>query len=497
MSAYDDAVLADGPVAYWKLEELVPGPAGPNFALTDSANSWDGWLYPTGSSTGLVQGIAGPILTDPVSYGMQGAIGRVPTSTGVNGTDLQIDDDMTWEVWFKHVSVPGPSGVAATISTFLNRGNQTTGTYLSTGQRSTGLFADQLYWQLRWNIDGSNTERNLMSCQIPRDPDIWYCGQAVRKLNEMWLYLNGWLVDYRDDCPTGPINPGTNSAWKFGYIDNAVFGAVSRSQGQSHAAIYNKGLTQALLRAHIVAALGSLPDNPCGATPTIEAGCADATGTVGVPYSSEITVTGGTAPYTFAVISGALPNGLSLNASTGAITGTPTVAGVFSFVVRVTDNDGLIGTTPGCGIVVAEEPPPPDPPKVVRTATFDGNEVGSGQRSHYWLAAQPTDSGDELRSKVVKGVRVTGKVTNASLQVYGYDVNRPINVTDVEQGENASTRPQHVPDVTHVTQSALKQVNVPNAALWTVRIQGTWEGDDSKDRIDEIVCVVARQGVRR
>lgn len=494
--SYDSVVLADNPVAYWKLEELTPPAPIPNSDMEDSADGWDGTLNPT-SLGGLVQGIAGPILTDAVSYGMSAAIGRAPSSTGVNGTDLQIDDDQTWEVWFKHVSVPGPSGVAASVSTFLNRGGQTTGTYLSTGERSSGVFADQLYWSLLFNIDGVNVAKNLKSCQIPRDPDIWYHGAGVRKLNEMWLYLNGWLVDYRSDLPTGPISPGGNEPWRLGYITNPIFGLVSRSQGQSHCAVYATALTQTQLRAHIVAALGSLPANPCGDTPTITVGCAEATGTVSVPYSSTITVSGGTAPYVFAVISGSLPNGLSLNASTGAITGTPTVAGTFSFVVQVTDADLLTGETPGCGIVIAEAPPPPAPPSVVRTGTFDGNDIGSGERSHYWLALQPSDSGDELRSKVVKAIRVTGKLTNASAQLYKWDVGEPINVTEVEQGINAATRPQHLPDVTQVTQSARKQVNVPNAVLHSARVQGTWEGDGVKDRIDEIVVEQAKQGVRR
>ena len=47
---------------------------------------------------------------------------------------------------------------------------------------------------------------------------------------------------------------------------------------------------------------------------------------------------GGTAPYTWAISSGSLPAGLSLNTSTGAITGTPTTAGTSSFTVRVTDS---------------------------------------------------------------------------------------------------------------------------------------------------------------
>ena len=56
----------------------------------------------------------------------------------------------------------------------------------------------------------------------------------------------------------------------------------------------------------------------------------------GVPYSATLTASGGTPPYTWAVISGSLPAGLSLS-SAGAITGTPTTAGDSSFTVQVTD----------------------------------------------------------------------------------------------------------------------------------------------------------------
>jgi hypothetical protein len=60
-------------------------------------------------------------------------------------------------------------------------------------------------------------------------------------------------------------------------------------------------------------------------------------GTVGAPYSTTLSASGGTAPYAWSVQSGSLPAGLTLNAATGAVTGVPTAAGTTSFTVRATD----------------------------------------------------------------------------------------------------------------------------------------------------------------
>lgn len=49
---------------------------------------------------------------------------------------------------------------------------------------------------------------------------------------------------------------------------------------------------------------------------------------------------GGTTPYSYAVLSGSLPAGLSLNSSTGVVSGTPTTAGVSTIVIRATDSAG-------------------------------------------------------------------------------------------------------------------------------------------------------------
>ena len=59
---------------------------------------------------------------------------------------------------------------------------------------------------------------------------------------------------------------------------------------------------------------------------------------IGVAYSATIAASGGVPPYTFAVTAGSLPAGVTLNPSTGALSGTPTASGSFTFTVTVTDS---------------------------------------------------------------------------------------------------------------------------------------------------------------
>jgi hypothetical protein len=65
---------------------------------------------------------------------------------------------------------------------------------------------------------------------------------------------------------------------------------------------------------------------------------------VGASYSQTVSVSGGTGPFTFTVTKGALPPGLSLNSTTGLISGTPTASGPVSFTITVTDSNGVIGS---------------------------------------------------------------------------------------------------------------------------------------------------------
>jgi hypothetical protein len=74
-------------------------------------------------------------------------------------------------------------------------------------------------------------------------------------------------------------------------------------------------------------------------------------------YTQQLSATGGTPPYSWSTVSGALPPGLSLTASNGQITGTATTSGVYSFSVQVSDGSGAtasksvsINVVPGLAI---------------------------------------------------------------------------------------------------------------------------------------------------
>ncbi len=75
-------------------------------------------------------------------------------------------------------------------------------------------------------------------------------------------------------------------------------------------------------------------------------------GVIGTPYSTTLAATGGVTPYTWSISSGTLPDGLSIDAGSGTISGTPSGSGTCfptcNFTVKVTDSETIPanGTAP-------------------------------------------------------------------------------------------------------------------------------------------------------
>lgn len=94
-------------------------------------------------------------------------------------------------------------------------------------------------------------------------------------------------------------------------------------------------------------------------------------------YLDTLTATGGRGPYTWAIASGLLPSGLSINPSTGVISGTPDAAGTYNFTVSVKDNATVVETAiQALSIVISEPDTAPTPLKVVgSTRTYNVNSL--------------------------------------------------------------------------------------------------------------------------
>ncbi len=107
-------------------------------------------------------------------------------------------------------------------------------------------------------------------------------------------------------------------------------------------------------------------------------------GAVGTAYSQSLSSSGGIAPYTYAIDSGALPPGIAFS-SAGVFSGTPTTAGSYSAVVRSTDDAGYTSTQ-GYTLVIANAVPvtvddsattPSQQPVTIPVTANDGGVITS------------------------------------------------------------------------------------------------------------------------
>ncbi len=73
-------------------------------------------------------------------------------------------------------------------------------------------------------------------------------------------------------------------------------------------------------------------------------------GISGYPYTDTLTASGGNGPLSWSVSAGSLPNGITLNAATGVISGTPGTEGTFSFTATATSSG--VSTTKAFGFSV-------------------------------------------------------------------------------------------------------------------------------------------------
>jgi hypothetical protein len=224
----------------------------------------------------------------------------------------------------------------------------------------------------------------------------------------LWSLISGSLPDGLSlDQGTGAISGIPTASGTFSFTAQAVDGSQPSPVAQSE----SLSITVAAAPAPAITT-SLLPD-----------------GTAGSSYLGIVGASGGVAPYTWSVTSGVLPDGLTLDSQSGAITGIPTTAGTFSFDASLTDS-----ATPNPGtasmslsITIAAIPPPP-----AMTAgdtatdatvgdTYNASVIPDGGTGPYSFAVTSGSLPDGLsldpQSGVISGTPTTPGSFTAAVQV--------------------------------------------------------------------------------
>ena len=135
--------------------------------------------------------------------------------------------------------------------------------------------------------------------------------------------------------------------------NGTTIGTISVTAGQTTASFSVSGISNAASHTVIATLTGGTSASAVYSAPVACTVCslslttsALANGQIGSAYSQTLTTSGATAPVSF-VLSGSLPSGLTLDPTTGVISGTPTApAGTASFSVTVSDGKNCSAVAP-------------------------------------------------------------------------------------------------------------------------------------------------------
>jgi alpha-tubulin suppressor-like RCC1 family protein len=140
------------------------------------------------------------------------------------------------------------------------------------------------------------------------------------------------------DVSLAVLEDGTVMAW--GYNGYGGLGDATTTGPENCGGFYCSRMAVAVSELSGVTAISAGPDHnlAIGAPPPSITTAGLPEGQLGTGYSQTLAAIGGATPYTWSLLAGSLPAGLRLDAESGAILGTPTVAGTSSFTVEASDS---------------------------------------------------------------------------------------------------------------------------------------------------------------
>ncbi|MEP7089199.1 MAG: putative Ig domain-containing protein, partial [Nocardioidaceae bacterium] len=312
-----------------------------NYGPTVTSNTFTGlasggsWTYTVAATNAYGTSAASPKSAAVVPYVLPGA----PTITAASAGDSAAT--LTW-------TAPSNGGNAITayvVTPYIGGSAQTTTTFgAGTTQTVTGLTAGTAYTftVAARNAAGTGPPSARSSAVTPNlSPSLTF---AAPPPGEVGAAYSTQLTATNGTSPfVWSVSSGTLPA---GLTLNATTGLLSGTPTAGGSSTFTVKIVDASAQSATRSVTLVVADAPAVTF-------APAAGEVGVPYSQQPTLSGGTAPYAWVVSSGSLPAGLAISPTTGAVTGTPTASGSFSLTVSATDSLNQVASRTVTLVVVA------------------------------------------------------------------------------------------------------------------------------------------------
>jgi hypothetical protein len=344
--------------------------------------------------------------------------GDTPYITEVGGTTLTTNgaggawaSETVWN-WDDNIGSSGGVSTQYAIPSW-QQGINMTASQGSTTMRNTpdvALTANNVYVR----ADGVDQNVGGTSCAAP----LWAAFIAL--VNQQALANNQTTVGF--------INPaiyaaGTGSGYANDFHDISTGNNFSSSSPSKFSATAGYDLCTGWGTPAGTALINTLA--PPG--PVIATSSPLPNGTTDLAYNQTLAATGGSAPYTWSISSGNLPQGLNLS-NTGVISGTPGAAGTSSFTVQVTDNKGN-SSTMAFGLTIYTQGTPtittgsPLPSGTLSAAYNQTLAAGGGATPYTWsISSGNLPSGVALSTAgVISGTPVATGTSSFIVQVTGND----------------------------------------------------------------------------
>ncbi|GAB4040419.1 hypothetical protein GCM10028774_44990 [Spirosoma jeollabukense] len=245
------------------------------------------------------------------------------------------------------VCVGSPVTFTATIGNVTGSYNYTLTNGLSTPL--TGTSSSATFSQLA-TASGSGTQSFTLTVSANGQAASATTSLTVNSLPVAGLTNNGPL-----SCATTSVTLTASGGTSFTFANGS---GTLGTPGATNTLVVSSPGTYSVTVANASGCVSSTTTTVLSATGTVTlTNPATTTATLNSAFSQSFTASGGSGPYSYSLASGSLPTGLSLNTTTGLVSGTPTQSGSFPLTVRATDANGCSATSATYTLVVIDPTP--------------------------------------------------------------------------------------------------------------------------------------------